>query len=57
MTGEFPAQTDSNAENVSIQWRHHIYLKEKFCILVQISTMFVLKGEIANKSSLVQAMA
>ena len=22
-TGEFPAQMDSNAENVSIWWRHH----------------------------------
>ena len=24
-TGEFPAQTASYAENVSIWWRHHIY--------------------------------
>ena len=23
MTGEFPAQRASNAENVSIRWRHH----------------------------------
>ena len=23
MTGEFPAQRSSNAENVSIWWRHH----------------------------------
>ena len=23
VTGEFPAQRDSNAENVSIRWRHH----------------------------------
>ena len=23
VTGEFPAQMDSNAENVSICWRHH----------------------------------
>ena len=23
LTGEFPAQKDSNAENVSIWWRHH----------------------------------
>ena len=28
-TGEFPAQRTSNAENVSIWWRHH----EKGCIL------------------------
>ena len=26
-TGEFPAQKASNAENVSIWWRHHIILK------------------------------
>ena len=25
VTGEFPAQMASNAENVSIWWRHHIY--------------------------------
>ena len=25
MTGEFPAQRASNAENVSIWWRHHVY--------------------------------
>ena len=24
-TGEFPAQMASNAENVSIWWRHHVY--------------------------------
>ena len=24
MTGEFPAQMASNAENVSISWRHHM---------------------------------
>ena len=26
VTGEFPAQTASNAENVSIWWRHHVYI-------------------------------
>ena len=26
-TGEFPAQMDSNAENVSIWWRHHVYIE------------------------------
>ena len=31
VTGEFPAQRDSNAENVSIWWRHHIiYLCRHF---------------------------
>ena len=24
VTGEFPAQRDSNVENVSIWWRHHV---------------------------------
>ena len=27
VTGEFPAQKASNAENVSIWWRHHLYHK------------------------------
>ena len=27
MTGEFPAQNDSNAENVSIWWRHHVFAR------------------------------
>ena len=26
MTGEFPSQRASNAENVSISWRHHSYM-------------------------------
>ena len=26
-TGEFPAQMASNAENVSIWWRHHVNIK------------------------------
>ena len=25
-TGEFPAQMASNAENVSIWWRHHVHM-------------------------------
>ena len=28
VTGEFPAQRASNAENVSIGWRHHEYVFE-----------------------------
>ena len=27
VTGEFPAQMASNAENVSIEWRHHVMLQ------------------------------
>ena len=30
MTGEFPAQRTSNAENVSIWWRHHGYTGKPF---------------------------
>ena len=34
-TGEFPAQMASNAENVSIWWRHHVdtyqMMEELFC--------------------------
>ena len=29
VTGEFPAQMASNAENVSIWWRHHDYIQYK----------------------------
>ena len=29
MTGEFPTQMASNAENVSIWWRHHVYIPGK----------------------------
>ena len=25
VTGEFPAQVASNAENISIWWRHHVF--------------------------------
>ena len=30
VTGEFPAQRASNAENVSIWWRHHVMLSFSF---------------------------
>ena len=26
-TGEFPAQMASNVENVSISWRHHVFIQ------------------------------
>ena len=32
-TGEFPAQMASNAENVSIWWRHHAYFWPKFTLI------------------------
>ena len=31
-TGEFPAQMASNAENVSISWRHHVMTRKAFWI-------------------------
>ena len=33
-TGEFPAQMASNAENVSIWWRHHEKGNEPMCRLI-----------------------
>ena len=30
VTGEFPAQMASNAENVSIWWRHHAFMRTKY---------------------------
>ena len=40
-TGEFPAQMASNAENVSIWWRHHVFivfhqLVMKYCVNVSM---------------------
>ena len=31
-TGEFPAQRDSDAENVSIWWRHHVVIIAFLCV-------------------------
>ena len=31
-TGEFPAKMASNAENVSIWWRHHVKQNKTVCI-------------------------
>ena len=41
VTGEFPAQKASNAENVSIWWRHHEYQQWHICIsnVMSISSM------------------
>ena len=32
VTGDFPAQRDSNAENVSIWWRHNVEIKREVVI-------------------------
>ena len=34
--GDFPAQTDSNAENVSISWRHHAIVRELDWLMMNI---------------------
>ena len=34
VTGEFPAQMASNAENVSIWWRHHVFVTTELCDIV-----------------------
>ena len=36
VTGEFPAQRASNAENVSIWWRHHTIINKNFAHVVTI---------------------
>ena len=44
VTGEFPAQTTSNAENVSIWWRHHVlpYACDFYSILcIQIAKVIL----------------
>ena len=42
-TGEFPAPTDSNAENVSIWWRHHVLNEYKGIRsrIIEISILFL----------------
>ena len=53
MTGEFPAQRASNAENVSIWWRNHdttfpIYLSYKDITFPSTVWKSVLKGTFIN---------
>ena len=42
VTGEFPAQSASNAENVSIWWRHHAYALEPGVTRWSYFKMFIL---------------
>ena len=39
VTGEFPAQMASNAENVSIGWRHHVFLQTQVSIYHKVNTV------------------
>ena len=57
VTGEIPAQRASNAENVSIWWRHHaIALRENICVLIQISLTFVPNGLTDIESASIRVM-
>ena len=42
VTGEFPAQMASNAENVSIWWRHHAHQYQRDCTLAVITWTTIL---------------
>ena len=68
VTGEFPAQRASNAENVSIWWRHHwipgLSLWRPHCCCVDgmntpewLPIVFLDIGVISNKSALFLTMA
>ena len=69
VTGEFPSERASNAENVSIWWRHHDnrcggwiicvtdIMKENFWIWNKMSLKYVPEGLIDNMATLVQIMA
>ena len=55
VTGKFPAQRASNAENVSIWWRHHVLLP-----LVQTtgtSSLHATKREKKEERKILQAKA
>ena len=52
VTGEFPTQMASNAENVSISWRHHA-VKKHWTLLVKSQQMLTL-FENANIASIMK---
>ena len=39
-TGEFPAQLASNAENVSIWWRHHVFVIQQTLVCDNLHSIF-----------------
>ena len=47
-TGEFPAQRASNAENVSIWWRHHDSQRDKTCLVIISVTKAPLGAHASN---------
>ena len=51
VTGEFPAQMASNAENVSISWRHHVVAKTQTTdggICVSIGALVITRVSISD---------
>ena len=48
VTGEFPAQRDSNAENVSISLRHHAWLLTNHPTLSIVMFICLQKSEMAR---------
>ena len=63
VTGEFPAQRTSNAENFSIRWRHHVigimavtYLVKVFAVIVCEVLSCFLKGSSKSNSSCVSRL-
>ena len=49
LTGEFPAQRTSNAENVSIWWRHHVLFIWKYPHLCVATTLISLSSWLNHK--------
>ena len=47
-TGEFPAQMASNAENVSIWWRHHVKRNNRFLTIYVSIWIFIAGNGIKN---------
>ena len=48
VTGEFPAQRASNAENVSIWWRHHVKLHNAYAQTIGTSPGYYEHTEYIN---------
>ena len=44
VTGEFPAQRASNAENISIWWRHHVMVNSLQVICIHLTRMIKYQG-------------
>ena len=49
VTGKFPAQRASDAENVSIWWRHHVCrMKESLCSMISATYVILVSSYYAN---------